>query len=76
MLFWKMEIESGYAPNLPKTIHRNGISHKAGKQQVCQALVFICQINMFVNQETQLQINDFRYVNSEIFRNFEFKLAK
>ena len=52
MLFWKMEIESGYAPNLPKTIHRNGISHKAGKQQVCQALVFICQINMFVNQET------------------------
>ena len=52
ILFWKMEIDSGYAPNLPKTIHRNGISHKAGKQQVCQALVFICQINMFVNQET------------------------
>ena len=46
MLFWKMEIESGYAPNLSKTIHRNGISHKAGKQHLCQALVFICQINV------------------------------
>ena len=52
ILFWIMEIESGYAPNLSKTIHRNGISHKAGKQQLCQALVFICQIDMFVNQET------------------------
>ena len=52
MLFWKMEIESGYAPNLSKTTHRNDISHKAGKQQLCQALVFICQIDMFVNQET------------------------
>ena len=52
ILFWKMEFESGYAPNLPKTVHRNDISHKAGKQQLCQALVFIFQINMFVNQET------------------------